>query len=41
QVRICRACAAIPRITLLNTVRHFQMRLNLCLQANGGNFEHL
>jgi len=41
QDRIRRARAAIPRITLLNIVRHFQMRLNLYLQANGGNFEHL
>lgn len=41
QDRIRRACAAIPRQTLLNTVRHFQRRLILCLQANGRNFEHL
>lgn len=41
QERIRRACAAIPRQILLNTVRHFQRRLNLCLQANGRHFEHL
>jgi len=39
--RIRRACAAIPRETLLRTVQHFQRRLNLYLEANGGNFEHL
>ena len=39
--RIRRACAAIPRAVLLSTVQHFQRRLNLCLQANGRNFEHL
>lgn len=39
--RIRRACAAIPRETLLRTVGHFQRRLRLCLDANGGNFEHL
>lgn len=39
--RIRRACAAIPRETLLRTVQHFQRRLHLCLEANGGNFEHL
>jgi len=37
---ICRACAAIPRKTLLRIVQHFQKRVNLCLEANGGNFEH-
>lgn len=41
QDRIRQACAAIPRLTLKNTVRHFQRRLTLCLEANGGNFEHL
>ena len=41
QDRITRACAAIPRQTLLRTVRNFQRRVNLCLQANGGHFEHL
>ncbi|EFN72522.1 Transposable element Tc3 transposase, partial [Camponotus floridanus] len=41
QNRIRQACAAIPRQTLLNTVRHFQRRLTLCLQTNGGNVEHL
>lgn len=41
QDRIRRACAAIPRQTLLDTVRHFQRRLILCLEANGGHFEHL
>jgi len=39
--RIRRACAAIPRDTLLSTVRNFQRRLNLCLEANGRNFEQL
>jgi len=33
--RIRRACAAIPRKTLLRTVQHFQKRVNLCLEANG------
>ncbi|OXU16918.1 hypothetical protein TSAR_001938 [Trichomalopsis sarcophagae] len=40
QDRIRQAYAAITRQTL-NTVRHFQRRLTLCLQANGGNFEQL
>lgn len=39
--RIRRACAAIPRATLLRTVDSFQNRLQLCLEANGGNFEQL
>jgi len=39
--RIRRACAAIPRETLLRTVDSFERRLHLCLQANGGNFEQL
>jgi len=39
--RIRRACAAICRETLLRTVQHFERRVNLCLQVNGGNFEHL
>lgn len=39
--RIRRACATIPRDTLLSTVRNFERRLNLCLEANGGNFEQL
>jgi len=37
--QIRRACTAIPRDTLLSTVRNFQRRLNLCLEANEGNFE--
>ena len=37
--RIHRACAAIPRATLLNTVHNFERRLDSCLEANGGNFE--
>ncbi|OXU29899.1 hypothetical protein TSAR_000995 [Trichomalopsis sarcophagae] len=41
QDYIRQTCAAIPRQNLLNTVRHFQRRLSLCLQANGGNFEQL
>ena len=41
QDRIRRACAAIPRQTLQNTVRHFQRRLTMCLEANGRHFEHL
>lgn len=41
QDRIREACAAIPRQTLLNTIQEFRRRLGLCLQANGGNFEHL
>lgn len=39
--RIRRACAAIPRETLLRTVSSFERRVNLCLQANGQIFEHL
>jgi len=39
--RIRQACEAIPRETLLRTVQNFHRRLNLCLEANGGNFEHL
>ena len=38
---IHRACAAIPRATLLNNVHNFERRLNFCLEANGGNFEKL
>lgn len=38
-VRIRQACRSIPRATLLRTVENFQRRLNLCLAANGGNFE--
>ena len=41
QYRIRRACAAIPRQTLQNTVRYFQRRLTMCLEANGRHFEHL
>ena len=37
--RIRSACCPIPRIVLLKTVDRFHKRLNLCLQANGGNFE--
>ncbi|EFN69399.1 hypothetical protein EAG_00081, partial [Camponotus floridanus] len=39
RVRI--ACATIPRAVLLRTVRHFERRVNLCLQVNGANFEQL
>lgn len=39
--RIRRACAVIPRDTLLRAVQHFQRRVNLCLEVDGGNFEHL
>jgi len=38
---IRRAFREISRDTLLKTVTHFQRRLNLCLEADGGNFEHL
>ena len=41
QDSIRRACAAIPRQTLRNTVRHFQRRLTMCHEANGSHFEHL
>ncbi|KAG5319819.1 TC1A transposase, partial [Pseudoatta argentina] len=37
--RIHRACAAIPRAILLRTVDNFPNRLQLCLEANGDNFE--
>ncbi|XP_011873739.1 PREDICTED: uncharacterized protein LOC105565277 [Vollenhovia emeryi] len=39
--RIRRACAAISRDVLLKTVQQFEKRINLCLQANGDNFEQL
>ena len=39
--RIQRACAAISRETLLRTIGSFERRVNLCLQANGGNFKQL
>ena len=38
--RIRRACAEIPRHTLVRTVRHFRRRPNLSLEANGDNFEN-
>ena len=41
QDRIRRACAAIPRQTLQNTVRHFQRRLTMYLEANGRHFYNL
>jgi len=39
--RIHIACAAIPRDVLLKTIRQFRVRLDLCIQQNGGNFEQL
>lgn len=39
--RIRIACAAIPRDVLLGTIRQFRVRLDLCIQQNGGNFEQL
>ncbi|KYQ51099.1 hypothetical protein ALC60_09805, partial [Trachymyrmex zeteki] len=39
--RIRTACAAIPKDVLLATVRHFLRRINLCIEANGGHFEHI
>ncbi|XP_036145999.1 uncharacterized protein LOC118646659 [Monomorium pharaonis] len=39
--RIREACRRITRDMLLKTVRHFQDRLALCIQANGDNFEQL
>ena len=35
------ACVAIPRHILLKPVDNFQTRMNLCLEANGANFEQL
>lgn len=40
QLRIRNACADIPRGVLLQTIRNFQRRIELCLQVNGANFEH-
>jgi len=37
--RIRVACANIPRAVLLKTVMHFENRLELCIHANGDNFE--
>lgn len=39
--RIRATCAAINRNTLLNTVRSFERRLQLCLDAHGDNFEQM
>jgi len=34
-----RTCENIPQQVLLNTVIHFQRRINLCIQANDGHVE--
>lgn len=39
--RIRTACQNIPRIVLLRTVEEFERRIGLCIQQNGGIFEHL
>jgi len=39
--RIRRTCASIPRHVLLSTVAHFLRRCQLCIEANGAQFEHL
>lgn len=39
--RIVNACENIPQAVLLATIQNFQNRLQLCIQANGGTFEHL
>lgn len=39
--RVRRVFAAIPRETLLQTMQKLQRHLNLGLEANVGNFEHL
>lgn len=41
EQRIRDACQNIPREVLLNTVNSFRKRIQLCLQQNGGTFEHL
>lgn len=39
--RIRNACRAIPREVLLKTADEFHKRIVKCIQAEGGNFEHL
>lgn len=39
--RIRTACAGIPREVLLNTINSLRKRIGLCIEQNGGNFEHL
>ncbi|XP_031789247.1 uncharacterized protein LOC116418318 [Nasonia vitripennis] len=39
--RIRTACAEIPRNVLLSTVRHFLRRIQLCIDVNGRQFEHI
>lgn len=39
--RIRTACLNIQREVLLNTIRHFHRRIELCRQVNGATFEHL
>lgn len=39
--RIREACAEIPQAILTSTIVNFSKRLNLCIQENGGTFEHL
>jgi len=39
--RIRRACRSIPANVLRKTVDAFEKRLQLCIQQNGGTFEHL
>ncbi|XP_031777035.1 uncharacterized protein LOC116415815 [Nasonia vitripennis] len=39
--RIRTDCAEIPRNVLLSTVRHFLRRIQLCIDANGRQFEHI
>lgn len=39
--RIRTACRSIPREVLLRTIGEFERRIQLCIQQNGGVFEHL
>ncbi|EFN82442.1 hypothetical protein EAI_03116, partial [Harpegnathos saltator] len=39
--RLRRACRSIPANVLRKTVDAFEKRLQLCIQQNGGTFEHL
>ena len=39
--RIRNACRAISREVLLKTADEFHKRIVKCIQAEGGNFEHL
>lgn len=41
MLRIREACAAIPQEIIASTVESFSKRVNLCIQENGGLFEHL